>query len=165
VSLQAIVSSAPRLERDFGFPFPFDGSMRAINQVSITPVADAALHQLQSWVTDGKLPPVQPRIEFSGEPPKVERDGDGIALGGIRLPQVAIPLAHNSAIQRTPDVFARLVGTHEDFSVEELRRRYGSRERYLATFQEATRAAESASVILPRDVEAVLAEAAATIRL
>jgi hypothetical protein len=165
VSLQALVSSAPRLERDFGFALPLDESIRAINQVSISPVADAALHHLQSWVTSGKLPPVQPRIEFSGEPPKVQRDGDDIALGGIRLPQVAVPLAHNSAIQRTPDAFARLVGSHEDFSVEELRRRYGSREQYLAAFEEATRTAESASVILPRDVETLLAEAAATVPL
>jgi hypothetical protein len=108
---------------------------------------------------------VQPRIEFRGDPPKIERDGDDIALGGVRLPQVAVPLAHNSAIQRTPDVFARLVGSHQDFPVDELSRRYGSRARYLAAFEEATRAAESASVILPRDVETLMAEAAATMPL
>jgi hypothetical protein len=130
--------------------------------VSIAPVVDAALHHLQYWIRDDRVPPVQPRIEFGVEPPDISRDADGIARGGIRLPQVEVPLAHNSAIQRAPDIFARLVGSHEAFSVDDLRRRYGSRERYLADFEKAARSAESASVILPRDVEALVAEAQAS---
>ncbi len=160
VSLPAIASSAPRMERDFGFAIPLDESMQAINRISVAPVADAALHHLQEWVVKGTAPPVQRRIEFGGSPPEVVRDADGIALGGVRLPQVEVPLAHNSAMQRTPDTFARLVGTHEPFPLEEVRRRYGSREVYLAEYEHATRAAESAGVILARDVEPLLAVAA-----
>jgi hypothetical protein len=162
VSLQAMASSAPRSQRDFGFALPLDDpAMQSINQVSIAPVVDAALRQLQRWIRDGAVPPVQPRIEFSGRPPTIARDADGIARGGIRLPQVEVPLAHNSAIQRSPDIFARLVGSHESFSVDELRRRYGSRERYLADFEKAVRSAESASVVLPGDIESLIAEAQA----
>jgi hypothetical protein len=163
VSLQAMASSAPRSVRDFGFALPLDDpAMESINQVSIAPVVDAALHHLQCWIRDDKVPPVQPRIEFGGKLPDIDRDADGIALGGIRLPQVEVPLAHNSAIQRAPDVFARLVGSHEAFSVDELRRRYGNRECYLAEFERAARSAESASVILPRDFDALMAEAQAS---
>jgi hypothetical protein len=36
---------------------------------------------------------------------------------------------------------------------------YGSRDAYLARYEEATRAAERASVILPRDVDRLLTEA------
>jgi hypothetical protein len=163
VSLQAMASSAPRSLRDFGFALPLDDpALKGINQVSIAPVVDAALHHLQYWIRDDRVPPVQPRIEFGVEPPDISRDADGIARGGIRLPQVEVPLAHNSAIQRAPDIFARLVGSHEAFSVDDLRRRYGSRERYLAAFEKAARSAESASVILPRDVEALVAEAQAS---
>jgi hypothetical protein len=162
VSLQAMASSSPRSLRDFGFALPLDDpAMQNINQVSIAPVVDAALHHLQYWIRDDKLPPVQPRIRFGDTPPVIDRDADGIARGGIRLPQVAVPLAHNSAIQRAPDIFARLVGSHEAFSVDELRRRYGSRERYLADFEEAAQSAESSSVVLPRDVETLMAEAQA----
>ena len=53
VSLPAMASSSPRMERDFGFSIPLDESMQAINQVSVAPVVDAALHHLQSWLTDG----------------------------------------------------------------------------------------------------------------
>ena len=51
VSLPAMASSSPRMERDFGFSIPLDETMQAINQVSVAPVVDAALHHLQAWLT------------------------------------------------------------------------------------------------------------------
>ena len=159
VSLPAMASSSPRMERDFGFAIPLDDeSMQAINQVSVAPVVDAALHHLQAWLADGIAPPVQPRITFTGEPPAIVRDDNAIALGGIRLPQVDVPLGHNSAIRQAPDIFARLVGYHESFPDEKVRALYGSRDEYVAQYAEATWAAGAAGVILPRDVESLLAE-------
>jgi hypothetical protein len=166
VALPAMASSSPRMERDFGFAIPLDDeSMQSINQVSIAPVVDAALHHLQAWLVDGTPPPVQPRIEFEGDPPQIVRDDNGIARGGIRLPQVEVPLAHNSAIQQSPDVFSRLVGFHKAFPVEKVRELYGNRDTYLERFAEATTSAESAAVILPRDVDPLLAEAVTTLPL
>ena len=160
VSLPAIASSSSRMERDFGFAIPLDGeAMQAVNQVSVAPVVDAALHHLQAWLLDGTPPPVQPRIAFAGEPPAIVRDDHDIAEGGIRLPQVEVPLGHNSALQQSPDIFARLVGYHEAFPDEKVRALYASRDEYLAQYAEATRTAVAASVILPRDVEPLLAEA------
>jgi hypothetical protein len=159
VSLPAIASSSPRMERDFGFSIPLDQTMQAINQVSVAPVVDAALHHLQAWMTEGSLPPAQPRIVFGGEPAEIVRDEHGIARGGIRLPQVEVPLGHNSAIQQAPDIFARLVGYHESFPVQKVRDLYGDRAAYLARYEEATHAAAAASVVLPRDVDPLLAEA------
>jgi hypothetical protein len=161
VSLPALASSVPRTERDFGFALPLDDpALQGINRVSVAPVADAALHHLQAWVAEGKPPPIQQPIEITGSPPQIVRDADGIAQGGVRLPQVDVPLAHNSAVQRTPDVLARLVGSHEPFSAEEVHRRYGTRERHRARCEEAAAAAVAAGVVLPRDVEPLLAEAA-----
>jgi hypothetical protein len=161
VSLPAMASSSPRMERDFGFAIPLDGNaMQAVNQVSVAPVVDAALHHLQAWLLDGTPPPAQPRITFAGEPPAIVRDDHGIARGGIRLPQVEVPLGHNSAIQQSPDIFARLVGYHERFPDETVRALYGSGDEYLARYEDATRAAETAGFVLPRDVDALLAEAA-----
>jgi len=160
VSLQGIRSSAPRLERDFGLAIPVDG-MDGVNQLNPAPVVDAALHHLQRWLTEGVPPPVQPRIEFVGDPPRVDRDDDGIARGGIRLPQVEVPLAHDSAIQQHPDVFSRLVGFHEPFGAEKVRARYESRAGFLARYEAAAREAEEAGVVLPRDVGPLVADARA----
>ena len=166
VALPAMASSSPRMERDFGFAIPLDDpSMQSINQVSIAPVVDAALRHLEAWLVEGTPPPVQPRIDFEGDPPHVVRDENGIARGGIRLPQVDVPKAHNSAIQQSPDVFSRLVGFHEPFPVEKVRALYGDRSTYLSRYEKATRAAEAAEVILPRDVDQLLAEAEATVPL
>jgi hypothetical protein len=165
VSLPAMASSSPRMERDFGFSIPLDETMQGINHVSVAPVVDAALHLLQAWMTRGTPPPIQPRIAFDGEPAQIDRDEHGIARGGIRLPQVEVPLAHNSALQQAPDIFARLVGYHESFPVEKLCELYGDRDTYLARYEEATRAAAAASIVLPRDVDPLLAEAEATFPL
>jgi hypothetical protein len=160
VALPAMASSSPRMERDFGFAIPLDDpSMQSINQVSVAPVVDAALHHMQVWLTDGTPPPVQPRLDFAGEPAQIVRDDNDIARGGIRLPQVAVPLAHNSALQQSPDVFARLVGYHEDFPIEKVHALYEDRADYLARYGQATQDALAAGFVLPRDVETLLAEA------
>jgi hypothetical protein len=161
VSLPAMASSSPRMERDFGFAIPLDETMQSINQVSVSPVVDAALHHLQVWLIDGTPPPTQPHIAFEGDPAEIARNEHGIARGGIRLPQVEVPLGHNSAIQQTPDIFARLVGYHESFPEEKVHALYGSRDGYLTRYAEATRAAAAAAVILPRDVDPLLADAEA----
>jgi hypothetical protein len=165
VSLPAMASSSPRMERDFGFAIPLDETMQAINQVSVAPVVDAGLHHLQAWLTEGTPPPVQPRITFHGDPAQIVRDENDIARGGIRLPQVEVPVGHNSALQQSPDVFARLVGYHESFPVEKVGQLYGDRETYLARYALATRAAEAAGFVLPRDVEPLLAEGRAALPL
>jgi hypothetical protein len=160
VTLQGMRSSSPRMERDFGFSIPLD-ALPTVNQVSPAPVVDAALHHLQEWMTEGTPPPSQPRIEFDGDPAQIVRDDNGIARGGIRLPDVEVPVAHNSAIQQTPDLFSRLLGYHEPFSVDKVMELYGNRSRYLELFADATRSAEAASVVLPRDVEPMIEEARA----
>jgi hypothetical protein len=147
---------APKTERDFGIVLPAN---HGANEVSTAPVGDAALRHLRAWVAGGPPPPIQPRIEFAGDPPAVARDGDGIAGGGIRLPQVEVPIACNSAVPRSPDIWSRLAGSCRPFSADEIRRRYPTRADYLARFEDATRAAVQAGVILPRDVEGLLAEA------
>lgn len=158
VSFQGMESSAPRMERDFGSSIPLD-ALGSVNRVSPAPVVDAALRHVQAWLTDGTPPPVQPLIDYTGDPAEIARDVHRIARGGIRLPSVDVPVAHNSAIQQAPDIFSRLLGYHEPFPVEKVRALYGSREHYLELFEKATLAAEAASVILPRDVDPLMEEA------
>ena len=157
VSAQVQNLRAVKYERDFGKPQPV---ARTTNRVPLLPLYDAALHHLVRWIDDGTLPPAQPRIEFAGDPPEIVRDEHGIARGGIRLPQADVPIAHNSAIPAGGDVFARLNGSWAPFESEKVRELYGDRATYLSRFEEAGRAAEKAGVLLERDVDALLAEAA-----
>jgi hypothetical protein len=133
-----------------------------INRIPIVPLYEAAFHHMQRWLTHGTPPPIQPKLEFAGEPPQVVRDTHGIALGGIRLPQVEVPIATNSAIPRAPDIFAYLRGSWSPFSADKLRALYGDKVAFLTEFESAAKRAVEAGVLLPRDVAALVAEASSS---
>jgi hypothetical protein len=158
VSVQSMAIRAPKYERDFGTQLPV---LPGMNAVPLQPVYDAALHHLHHWLNGGPPPPIQPRIEFAGEPPVIVRDADGIAQGGIRLPYVEVPVARNSMEPLGDDLFSLLYGSSHPFPAEQVAARYGDRSTFLARYTEAAQAAERAGVLLPRDVEALVEEAAA----
>ena len=134
-----------------------------INRMPMLPLYDAAFHHMHRWLNDGTLPPLQPRVEFSGEPATVPatvvRDEHGIARRGIRLPQVEAPLAQNSAIPRTDDIQAFLRGSCNSFNAEKLRALYGDKPTFMARFNAAAERAVAAGVLMPRDVAQLLEEA------
>jgi len=156
VSVQGMRAREGKLVRD-GIrvvPVPED-----INRIPILPLYEAAYYHMQRWLTDRIAPPVQPKIEFAGDPEEIVRDRHGIAQGGIRLPQVEVPLAQNSAIPLAEDIFAYLRGSSRPFPAEKLRALYGSKLAFLTKFETAAQRAVAAGVLRPRDVAALLAEA------
>jgi hypothetical protein len=59
---------------------------------------------------------VQARVEFAGDPPAIARDEHGNALGGIRLPHLAVPTAtHRGA---SPAGVPDLSGSSTPFSAD-----------------------------------------------
>jgi hypothetical protein len=149
---------APKIERDTGISMPFPDDM---NAVPITHVQAAAIHHLHRWVNGGPPAPSQPKIEFAGDPPQVQRDENGIAVGGIRLPQVELPTARHSAEPMGSDIISYLRGSSRPFPAGRLEELYPDRDDYLARFAEATRRAEAAGVLLAADAAALVEEAAA----
>jgi hypothetical protein len=130
-----------------------------INPVSTTPVVDAAVRHMRLWAAGGPPPPVQPRIDFIGDPPEVGRDDDGIAQGGIRLPQIEVPIGCSTSTPIDDD--HRLLGSHRPFAADQLRARYGDPASYVARFEKAAQAAVDAGVLLPRERTRLVAEAEA----
>ena len=127
-----------------------------INRIPMLPLYDAAFHHMHRWLNDGTPPPLQPRVEFSGEPATVPatvvRDEHGIARRGIRLPQVEAPLAQNCAIPRTDDIQAFLRGSCNSFNAAKLRALYGDKPTFIARFSAAAERAVAAGVLMPRDI-------------
>jgi len=161
VSAQGMRDRQDKLVRDGIRVVPLP---EGINRIPILPLYDAAFHHMQRWLTEGTPPPVQPKIEFAGDPAEVVRDEQGIAKGGIRLPQAAVPLAQNSAIPLADDVFAYLRGSCHPFTAEKLHTLYENKASFLAKFAAAAQRAVAAGVLLPRDVAGLLAEADETWR-
>ena len=66
-------------------------------------VMAAGLDQLTRWVADGTpLPSAPPLVFASGPPGSLARDEFGIALGGIRLAQVEVPIALSTGTNSGP---------------------------------------------------------------
>ncbi len=138
-----------------------------MNEVSWRPVAAACLAQLHRWVDEGVLPSVQPRISVSvgSVGPTIDRDALGIALGGIRVPQVDVPTAAHSGVNGIVGP-AFLNGSSIPFDEATLRRLYPDAATFLAANHVAAQRAFAQGVLLERGVaEAMLAAQAAAATL
>ena len=93
----------------------------------------AALHSLHVWISDGKAPPTGEPLQADASGQSV-RDEHGNALGGIRSPDVDVPVAtlsgeppaggmgfdficsiFGSTVPFTPEKLAMLYPTHEEY--------------------------------------------------
>jgi Alpha/beta hydrolase domain len=135
-----------KTKRDGVYLNQFEGSSPSI--VMWSPAADAAIAHVKRWIEDGAPPPTQPVIAVSGNPPAIERDGHGIAKGGVRLPAVEAPIGCNTGYNAGAGLEA-LVGSTQPFSPERLKGLYQSHEAYVTKVTAAAKAARSAGVILP----------------
>ncbi|HVX17158.1 MAG TPA: alpha/beta hydrolase domain-containing protein [Acidimicrobiales bacterium] len=124
-------------------------------------VAKAALRALTTWITDGKTPPdTARRLEVAGNPPAVQRDSLGIALGGIRTPPVDVPVAALSGQPGpNPSTICLLLGSTNPIPAAELAKRYPSRDAYLQDYRTDADKVIAAGYVLPQDRSALLAYA------
>jgi hypothetical protein len=144
-------------------------------------VVASALDKLARWSDGGVPPPSAPRLEMTKINPRpaeseVARDGDGLAKGGIRLAEMAVPTEINYGVGR-PSAAATVAGIQgeaigagacvrwgysTDMSVDQLDARYPSHAAYVASVRKATEAALKAGYILPFDAKATIQESEAS---
>jgi hypothetical protein len=125
-------------------------------------VLKAAIAGLNRWVRDGVAPPVAAPLEVDAGPPvTLVRDAYGNALGGVRTPQVDVPIAVLSGEAPEGALLCTLFGTTVPFDEPTLLALYPDRAAYRAAFDAATDAAVAAGFILPADA-ALMKAAAAT---
>jgi hypothetical protein len=148
---------AVKLARD-GYPMP-QRSGGPPSEIAYAPVAGAAMAHLQRWMTGGAPPPRRPPIEVAGDPPAIVRDEHKNARGGIRLPQIEVPVAHNTGVSPVQGL-GGLGGHSEPFAPAALAALYASRADYQARFAEAARAAVTAGVVSRADADHLVEEAA-----
>ena len=125
-------------------------------------IAQAALHALVRWVTEGTPPPGAARIEFtSDDRPAIARDEAGIAIGGVRTPAVDVPVVVLSG-EAPPGTGTRLgwlVGSTTPLPAADLARRYGDEEGYRRAYEASLDQAIQAGFLLPAHREELLAQA------
>lgn len=166
----SLLSRAAFLQRDLGLPAVDACETPARSRVEIRYVYNAAVDALVQWVRRGVVAATAPRLEFDenaptpvpppgggrgqGPPEKpVKRDARGNVLGGIRLAEIAAPVARESA------ELCGLGGTHVPFDAETVNRLYPTHADYVSKVTAASRAAVAGRFLLPADAERVIAKA------
>jgi hypothetical protein len=155
------------------------------------PVARATLQRLDQWVAVNKPPPetrLMPLQPATDDPtvlqaPKTlpeaivqvpQRDADGNPIGGVRLPDIEVPLGVLAA-QNEPLVnfTCSLIGAYLPFARTQdstdgrhpsLAERYKDRDDYVNRIRVAARAAQAEGFLLPEDA-AVIVNAAAAVTI
>ncbi|MBL7497962.1 hypothetical protein I6A84_01600 [Frankia sp. CNm7] len=132
------------------------------NSVDWLPVMSAARQHLTAWSRDGAAPPKLPLITLKGDPPQIQRDQHGNALGGIRMPELEVPIATYSGSVEGADLRASLFGSMRPFPADQVHALYPSRQDYLTAYNNAVDRAVNAGYFLDRDAETIKATAATT---
>jgi len=127
-------------------------------------VLSAAVRRLNRWVRAGHVSggPFSPRLEIApGPPPAIVRDQFGNALGGIRTPQVDVPIATISGLGQSGG-FCALFGTTTPLAPATIASLYPSHDAYVKAIRTAARKAVSAGFVIRIDATAIKAAAAAS---
>ena len=139
------------------------------NTMDWSPIWRSGFYHLDRWMKEGAPPPSGPFIEGqmvaaeNGPAWKPELDGDGNALGGIRLPEIEAPLGvytgfdfswlEPAVAEKYPYAIVFAYGGRFDpFSDEELAKRYPTKAAYRDAFAAAARTAFEAGYILEEDL-------------
>ena len=150
------------------------------------PVARATLQRLDGWVARNEAPPetrLMPLAPAAGDErvlqaPKAlpeavvqvpRRDADGNPLGGVRLPDIAVPLGTHGLQNAPLSTFTcSLVGAFRPFArtaggdgTPTLAERYPTRADYVNRVRAAAREAEAQGFLLPEDGAIIIDAAAA----
>ena len=132
------------------------------SQVPFRYVFDSAYDHMRvaSGSRTAPPPPSAPcSIQFTdAKPPVIARDASGVALGGNRLAEEAVPTAVNTG-QNSGAGFCRLYGSHVDFSKDKLATLYPSHKEYVAAVKDVTEKNLKAGYILKPDADATIAAA------
>ncbi|MDR0876545.1 MAG: hypothetical protein LBN21_00715, partial [Treponema sp.] len=118
------------------------------SDVQWLPVVEAAIVQVNNWIITGKAPPEVKLIEMREDGKDYVRDKDGNVIGGVRLPELEVPIA-----QYVGNPLIALAGFTIPFSPEKIKRLYPTHDDYVAKVKAAAEAARDAGVILQRTVD------------
>jgi hypothetical protein len=139
-----------------------------INAGAQTYVLRAAMLALSRWVDGGEPPPQSPRLDVDSAHAGYVTDANGNAMGGIRPPQVQVPVAKLSGIGQphsmpapgtqpgnvksiSSGTLCEILGTTVPFSAAKLSSLYPSHAAFVRKWDAATAADVRLGYLLPVD--------------
>jgi hypothetical protein len=135
---------------------PLAGTIDCTSPINSGPqhfVLKAALSALNQWVRKGKAPKSAPRLEVNAGPPvTIVTDEHGNGVGGIRTPQVDVPIATFTG-QQSGSILCMLFGTTTVFTDAQLAALYPSHKDFVSKYKKAIKRSRKAGWILPVDAK------------
>ena len=159
--LQSAAHDFPQPE----FPVLVPACVLPLNSTHAHYAYDAAMRRLNRWAQGGPAPrPGAPmQLDPANPTDQIVRDAHGNALGGVRLPEIDVPTATQSAqgnVSVAPPNFCVLFGVKTPFDQATLEALYPDHQSYVSAFNRAVRRAQKAGVLLAYDAKEAKAEAA-----
>jgi Alpha/beta hydrolase domain len=125
---------------------------RPFSRIPTRYALDAGIADLTTWITTNKPPPSQPSLRYDSQG-NVVRDDYGNALGGVRLPDEAVPTAASGADNVGKGDCTTWAGHSIPFSADVLRSLYPTHADYVNAVTSAATAAVNAGVMVPYDAQ------------
>ena len=116
-------------------------------------VARAALAALVGWAGEGIAPPEMPRLELDEAGEEFVLDDTGNVVGGIRTPQVDVPVARLSGLGQAGGSFCMLFGTTTPLAAEEMAKRYPDHKAFVDAWNLSLDNAVETGAILDDDAQ------------
>ncbi|KAL7946066.1 hypothetical protein V8C42DRAFT_357654 [Trichoderma barbatum] len=128
------------------------------SQVNWLPVVDAAFRLLPPWIKHHVPPSPMPLIEgyLNGTTPILNRAADGNVIGGVRLPEIIVPIAQYIGLVGTS-----LNGATKPYDKAKLDDLYHTHGDYLKRVREASIQAYKKGLILDYQIDVEVQKAAA----
>jgi hypothetical protein len=131
-------------------------------------VIRAALRSLDRWIADGTLPPATEPLMVEGGKPVVDEHGN--TLGGVRSPDVDVPIALQSGNPPAEGAdtstgpfsfFCGIFGSTQPFPPEKLKELYPTHDDYVSKVRASAATAREQGFLLAPEAEAMVSEAEA----
>lgn len=121
-------------------------------------VVDTALHDLGVWVSHdghGAAPPRFPVLAVNGTGASASYvlDSSGDTIGGLRMPQITVPIETLHGLGNTGSSNCTLQGVSAPYSAAQLQSLYASHADYAAKFAAAVHSAQRAGILMPYDAD------------
>jgi alpha/beta hydrolase family protein len=139
-------------------PLDFNVCTQKTDDLDEGAVVDTALHDLGVWTSHnghGAAPPRFPvlGVNGTGSSATYVLDPLGNTIGGLRMPQITVPIETLHGLGNTGSSNCTLEGVSGEFSTAQLQSLYPTHADYVAKFTAAVRRAQRAGILEPYDAD------------